>query len=272
MPNPFTPGPIDEDLWALTQYLLKCGDLLDDLNRQPGEASHRLPDTVRTGSALYRTSLHSGKLLAQSALSDAATTVDGQEAIAILRRLTEATANAAARASDAVSALAHGDTALAERLLEQSRAHLNRTPVAVQDVSGALLRHDGRLYARELAARENLGTLPAVKVSEAQRKGLAVFARGEAVLHTSADGTREVVAPLAARMRATTVDALVEKKLIALTPLVQQGRYGVRLTAAGVQALLSAHPAQRRGPAATTPMPVVANSTARRAGARRYRP
>ncbi|WP_318209543.1 hypothetical protein [Streptomyces sp. SJL17-1] len=269
MTQPFTPGPIDEDLWTLTQYLLKCGDLLDALQRQPGEAPQRLPDTVRTGSALYRTSLHTGKLLSQAALSDAATTVDGQEAIAVLRRLTDAIASAAARASDAVSALAHGDTASADRLLEQSRAHLYRTPVAVQDVAAALLRHDGYLYAQQRAARENLGTHSAIAVSEAQRKGLASFARGEGVLHASADGAREVVAPLATPMRATTIDALVDKKLIALTPLVQQGRYGVRLTSVGVQALLSAHPAQRRSPATTAPTPVAPRSTTRRAGARR---
>ncbi|WP_282695215.1 hypothetical protein [Streptomyces sp. CC208A] len=262
MSHPFTPGPIDEDLWALTQYLLKCGDLLDDLQRQPGEPPQRLADTIRTGSALYRTSLHTGKLLAQAALSDAATTVDGQEAIAVLRRLTEATSNAAARASDALSALAHGDTAAAGRLLEQSRAHLYRTPVAVQDVSTALLRHDGFLYAQELAERERLGAgSPAVKVSEAQRKGLALLARGEAVLHTSDGGTREVVAPPAAHIRATTIDALVDKQLIALTSLVQQGRYGVRLTTAGVQALVSAPPARNHGLVLTAPAPVGTKGT-----------
>ncbi|MFG3038094.1 hypothetical protein ACGFYZ_14405 [Streptomyces sp. NPDC048330] len=270
MSHPFTPGPIDEDLWALTQYLLKCGDLLDDLKRQSGDAPQRLPDTVRTGSALYRTSLHTSKLLAQAALSDAATTIDGQEAIAVLRRLNEATANAAARASDAVSALAHGDTASADRLLEQSRAHLYRTPVAVQDVSGALLRHDGYLYAQEQAVRENLGTsAPTVKVSEAQRRGLAAFARGVAVIHESAAGTREVVAPLSSHMRGATIDALMDKGLISLTKLVQQDRYCVRLTSDGVRALLSARPAQRRGPACTAPAPSKAKSLARPASARR---
>ncbi|MFD3997393.1 hypothetical protein [Streptomyces sp. NPDC058583] len=271
MTHPFAPGPIDEDLWVLTQNLLKCSDILDDLKRQPGEAPKRLPDTVRTGSALYRTSLHTHKLLAQAALSDAATTVDGQEAIAVLRHLTEATANAAARASDAVSALAHGDIALADRLLEQSHAHLYRTPVAVQDVSAALLRHDGYLYAQERAAREDLGTSgdPAVKVSEAQRKGLASLARGDAVVRGSTAGTREVATPLAAHMRATTIDALADKKLITLTPLAQQDRYGVRLTSDGVQALLSARPAQRRRPAAATPAPTTAKSAVRTAGAAR---
>ncbi|MFE5298105.1 hypothetical protein [Streptomyces sp. NPDC056632] len=271
MTHPFTPGPIDEDLWALTQYLLKCGDMLDGLKRQAaGEAPQRLPDTVRTGSALYRTSLHTGKLLAQAALSDAATTVDGQEAIAALRRLTEAITSAAARASDALSALSHGDTASADRLLEQSRAHLYRTPVAVQDVSGALLRHDGYLYAQEQAARENLGTsAPTVKVSEAQRRGLATFARGEAVVHESAAGIREVIAPLHAHMRATTIDALVDKGLISLTQLVQPDRYGVRLTSDGVQALLSARPPQRRSPAFAAPAPSKVHNTARPAGARR---
>ncbi|MET9955441.1 hypothetical protein ABZ135_28395 [Streptomyces sp. NPDC006339] len=270
MTQPFTPGPIDEDLWALTQYLLKCGDLLDDLTRRPGEAPQRLADTIRTGSALYRTSLHTGKLLAQAALSDAATTVDGQEAITVLRRLTEATSNAAARASDAVSALAHGDTASADQLLKQSRAHLYRTPVAVQDVSGALLRHDGYRYAQEQAARENLGTSsPTVKVSEAQRRGLATFARGEAVVHESTTGTREVIAPLHAHMRATTIDALMDKGLISLTQLIQQDRYGVRLTTAGTQALLSARPTQNRGIARTAPAPVKAKGTTPPARTRR---
>ncbi|WP_328486056.1 hypothetical protein [Streptomyces zaomyceticus] len=270
MTHPFTPGPIDEDLWALSQYLLKCGDMLDDLKRQPGEAPKRLPDTVRAGSALYRTSLHTNKLLAQAALSDAATTVDGQEAIAILRHLTEAIANAAARASDAVSALANGNPALADRLLEQSRAHLYRTPVAVQDISAALLRHDGYLYAQERAARENLGSSdPAVKVSEAQRKSLASLARGDAVVRGSTAGAREIATPTAAHMRATTIDALVDKKLIALTPLAQQDRYGVRLTSNGVQALLSARQAQRRRPASASPAPTTAKSAVLSAGARR---
>ncbi|KUJ68685.1 hypothetical protein ACZ90_17565 [Streptomyces albus subsp. albus] len=262
MTHPFTPGPIDEDLWALTQYLLKCGDLLDDLTRQPGKAPQRLADTIRTGSALYRTSLHTSKLLAQTALSDASTTIDGQEAIAVLRRLTEATSNAAARASDAVSALAHGDTASANELLEHSRAHLYRTPVTVQNVSSALLRHDGYLYAQKQGARKNSGTsAPTVKVSEAQRRGLAAFARGEAVVHESAAGTREVIAPLSSHIRGTTIDALIDKGLISLTPLVQQDRYGVQLTTAGVQALVSARPVQNCGLVRTTPTPVRAKGT-----------
>lgn len=271
MTHPFTPGPIDEDLWALTQYLLKCGDLLDDLQRKPGEAPERLSAAVRTGSALYRTSLHTGKLLAQAALSDAVTTVDGQEAIAVLRRLTEATANAAARASDAVSALAHGDTDSADQLLERSRTHLNRTPMAVQDVSAALLRHDGYLYAQERATRENLTTnSSAVKISEAQRKGLASLARGDAVVRESVGGTREVATPLAAHMRTTTIDALVDKKLINLAPLAQQpDRYGVRLTAAGVQALISARLERHRGPVLTTPVPARAKGAALPARTRR---
>ncbi|GAA3389107.1 hypothetical protein [Streptomyces roseoviridis] len=270
MTHPFTPGPIDEDLWAVTQYLLKCGDLLDELMRQRDEPPERLSATVRTGSALYRTSLHTGKLLAQAALSDAATTVDSQEAISVLRHLTEATANAAARASDAVSALAHAETALANRLLEQSRTHLYRTPVAVQDVSAALLRHDGYLYAQERATREKLSTnSPTVKVSEAQRKGLASLARGDGVVRETATGTREVASPPAAYMRAATIDALVDKKLITLTPLLQQDRYGVRLTSDGIQALVSAGPAQHRRPAAVTSVPTTVTSTARPVGARR---
>lgn len=270
MTHPFTPGPIDEDLWALTQYLLKCSDLLDDLKRQLDETPDRLPHTIRTGSALYRTSLHVNKLLAQAALSDAATTVDGQEAIAILHRLTEVTARAAARASDAVSALAHGETALADQLLEQSRAHLHRAPVAVQNVSTALLRHDGYLCAQERATWEKLGTSdPGIKVSEAQRKGLASLARGDAVVRGSAAGSREVATPLAAHVRAMTIDALVDKELITLIPLAQQDRYSVRLTSDGVRALLSARPTQPHSPATPAPAPNKATSTTRPARARR---
>ncbi|MFD8550138.1 hypothetical protein ACFV08_00710 [Streptomyces fradiae] len=266
MTHPFTPGPIDEDLWALTQHLLKCGGLLDDLKQQPGEAPQRLANTVRTGSALYRTSLHTSKLLAQASLSDAATTADGQEGIAALRRLAEAISNAAARAADAVSALARDDTDSADELLEQSHAYLIRTPVAVHDVSSALLRHDGYLYALQRAERENLSPdAPAIRVSEAQRKGLASLARGDGIVRETASGTREVITPLSAYMRAATIDALLDRQLITLTPLNQQDRYGVRLTPSGVRTLLSARPV----PLPTTPVPAKAPGAPGPAAARR---
>ncbi|MGW6393091.1 hypothetical protein ACWFR1_21860 [Streptomyces sp. NPDC055103] len=262
--------PSEEDLHFLTRSLLVCFNKLDDLKSQRGTAAERLPDTVRIGGALHQTSLYVGKLLAQTALSDAGTTVDGREAVVVLRRLTTHTANSAIWAADCVSSLVHDDTISADRQLEWTRAHLAKTPVMVQDVSAALLRHDGYLYAQERATRENLDTSgPAVKVSQAQRKGLASLARGDAVVRGSTAGTREVATPLAAHMRATTIDALADKKLITLTPLAQQDRYGVRLTSDGVQALLSARPAQHSHPASVTPAPTTAKSAVRSAGAAR---
>ncbi|MFF2567269.1 hypothetical protein [Streptomyces sp. NPDC058084] len=269
MTHPFTPGPNEEDLHSLTRFLLACFDKLDALKHQGGPAPERLPDTARTGGTVHQTSWHAGKLLAQAALSDAATTADGREAIAVLRHLTEATTSAAARAADSISALAHGDTDSSERLLAQARAHLAKTPVAVQDVTAALLRHDGVLHAQEQAARLGLGA-DTVKVSEAQRKALASLARGDGVIRRSSTGIREVTSPLAAHhLRATTIDALVDRQLVALTPLPQDDRYGIRLTPAGIQALLSARPVPRRSAVVTSPVPATPRSTARPASSRR---
>ncbi|WP_282698147.1 hypothetical protein [Streptomyces sp. CC208A] len=219
-------------------------DRLDEPRRQRGSATERLADTVRAAGWIHQTSFLAGRRLAQTALSDAPTTMDGLHAVALLRRLAEATTHASGHVANTISALAHGDIAASEDLLVQAKAALARTPVAVQDVGAALLRHDGVLYAQERAARDQTMTgSTAVKVSEAQRKGLAVFARGDAVVRTSHSGIREVATPLGAHLRATTIDALVDKKLVDLTPL--QGtteRYGARLTASGVRTLLEARP------------------------------
>ncbi len=125
MAHPYPLGPSDEELWALTRYLLDSGDQLDDLKRR-GTAPERLQDAVHTGGALHQTSLHAARLLAKAALSNATTTVDGLDAVSLLRRLAEATTSAALRAADSIAALAHGDTTTADRLLEQARIHLYR--------------------------------------------------------------------------------------------------------------------------------------------------
>ncbi|MFD6245342.1 hypothetical protein [Streptomyces roseolus] len=245
-------------------------DRLDTLRRQRGSANDRLADTVRTTGWIHQTSLLAGRLLAQTALSNAPTTTDGLHAVALLRRLAEATTQAAGHAADTISALAHGDTSASEHLLGQAKDALARTPVAVQDVGAALLRHDGFLYAQERAARDQTVTgSAAVKVSEAQRKGLAVFARGDAVVRTSYSGVREVAMPLGVHLRATTIDALVDKKLVDLTVL--QGpteRYSARLTSSGVRTLLEARPVPSLPTA--VPAPITARAGAPRpAGARR---
>ncbi|MEU8617349.1 hypothetical protein [Streptomyces sp. NPDC048623] len=245
-------------------------DSLDALRRQRGPAADRLADTVRTAGLMHQTSLLAGRLLAQTALSDAPTTSDGLHAVALLRRLAEATTSAAGHAANTISALAHGDAEASEQLLGQTGDALARTPVAVQDVGAALLRHDGFLYAQHRAARDQTVTgSAAVKVSEAQRKGLAAFARGDAVVRDAYSGGREVATPLGTQLRAATIDALVGKKLVGLTPLPgQPGRYGARLTSSGVRTLLEARPV----PALPTavPQPTTARpGTPRPTGARR---
>lgn len=265
--------PSPEHLDSLTRLLLVSMDRLDVLRRQRGSTADRLTDTVRATGWVHQTSLLAGRLLAQTALSDAPTTADGLHAVALLRRLLEATTNAAGHAANTISALAHGDTAASEELLGQAKDALARTPAAVQDVGAALLRHDGVLYAKERAARDQtVAGSTAIKVSEAQRKGLALFARGDAVVRvvpTLYSGVREVDTPLGTHLRATTIDALVDKKLVDLAPL--QGpteRYGVRLTASGVRTLLEA----RSVPSLPTAVPSPAMTRAgnpRPGGARR---
>lgn len=233
----------------------------------------RLQETVRAASALRQTSLVAGQLLTKAALSDAATTFDGREAIALLRHLTEAVSLAAVRAADTVSALAHNDTASAGILLEQAAAHLAGTPSAVQLVSSALLRHEGYFHAHDRAARENLGTgQGAVKISEAQRKALASLARGDGVLHEASSGLREVVAPLAAyvSVRASTIDALASRDLLTLTPLpTQPDHFGLRVTSDGVRSLLAAAPRPPRSPSLTAPLAAPAPKAAPLVGPRR---
>ncbi|MEU3747301.1 MULTISPECIES: hypothetical protein [Streptomyces] len=257
MAHSYPLGPSDEELWALTRYLLASGGQLDDLKRR-GTAPERLQDAVRTGGALHQTSLHAAGLLAKAALSDATTTVDGLVAVSLLRRLAEATASAALRAADSIAALAHGDTTTADHLLEQARVHLHRTPVTCQEVGSALLRHDGYLYAQARAARENLGpSAGTVKVSEAQRKGLASLARGDGVFREARHSVRELESPLNASVRTATIDALAAKELLTLTPLTgKQCRSAIRLTSAGIQALLAASPPKPGGrPAIATSVP-----------------
>ncbi|MFG3348648.1 hypothetical protein ACGF1Z_26760 [Streptomyces sp. NPDC048018] len=245
-------------------------DRLETLRRRRDPAADRLAGTVRTAALVHQTSLLAGRLLAQTALSDAPTTPDGLHAVALLRRLAEATTAAAGHAANTISALAHGDAEASDHLMGQTKDALARTPVAVQDVGAALLRHDGLLYARDRAAcNQSVVRSTAVKVSEAQRKGLAAFARGDAVVRDAHSGGREVVTPLGAQLRAATIDALVDKKLVGLTPLPgQPGQYGARLTSSGIRTLLEARPV----PALPTAVP---NPTAVRprtpgpAGARR---
>lgn len=217
-----------------------------------------MQETVRAGGALRQTALVAGQLLAKAALSDATTTVDGREAIALLRHLAEETSLASVRTADTISALAHGDTASANLFLEQAATHLTGTPSAVHRVGNALLRHEGYLHAQDRAARQDLGPgEDAVKISEAQRKALASLARGDGVLRETGSGLREVVAPLAAyvSVRVATIDALASRDLLTLTPLPKQpGHYGLRVTSAGVHALLAASLRPRRSP----PRPPVA--------------
>ncbi|MEU7117958.1 MULTISPECIES: hypothetical protein [Streptomyces] len=264
MAHPYPLGPSDEELWALTRYLLASGDQLDDLKRR-GTAPKRLQDAVRTGGALHQTSLHAAGLLAKAALSNATTTVDGLDAVSLLRRLAEATATAALRAADSIAALAHGDTTTADRLLEQARVHLHRAPVTCQEVGSALLRHDGYLYAQARAARENLAPGGgAVKVSEAQRKALASLARGDGVFRDARRSVRELESPLNASVRTATIDALAARKLLTLTPLTgQEGRSAIRLTSEGIQALLAAPPPKPGSPAIATSVPIRPRTAAR---------
>lgn len=258
---PLHPSP--EELWSLTRYLLASGARLDDLKRR-GAAPEQLQDTVRAGGALHQTSLHAAGLLAKAALSDATTTVDGLDAVSLLRRLAEATASAALRTADAIAALAHGDTTTADRLLEQARFHLHRAPVTCQEVGSALLRHDGYLYAQARAARENLVAGGSVKISEAQRKGLASLARGDGVFRGPRRGIRELESPLSASVRTATIDALVDKELIALTPLRgQDGRTAIRLTSAGIQALLAASSPKPGRPVISMSVPTKSSVPAR---------
>ncbi|MFF4871473.1 hypothetical protein [Streptomyces sp. NPDC000961] len=262
--------PSGEELWALTRYLLTSGDRLDKLKLR-GAAPERLRDAVSAGGALHQTSLHAAGLLAKAALSNATTTVDGLAAVSLLRRLAEATTSAALRAADSIAALAHGDTTTADRLLEQARDHLHRAPVTCQEVGSALLRHDGYLYAQARAARENLGTGGSVvKVSEAQRKGLASLARGDGVLREARRSVRELESPLSASVRPATIDALAAKELLTLTPLTgQQGRSAVQLTSAGIQALLAASPPRPGGRPAIATSVLNTPRPAARTGARR---
>ncbi|MCZ0978732.1 hypothetical protein O1L60_04280 [Streptomyces diastatochromogenes] len=270
MDSPHSSVPSPDDLNSLTRHLLVSMDSLDALRLQRGPAADRLTDTVRTAGLIHQTSLLAGRLLAQTALSNAPTTSDGLHAVALLRRLAEATTSAAGHAANTISALAHDDAEASKQLLRQARNALARTPVAVQDVGAALLRHDGFLYAQHRAARDQ--TVPgsmAIKVSEAQRKGLASFARGDAVVRDAYSGRREVVTPLGTQLRAATIDALVDKKLVGLAPLPgQPGRYGARLTSSGVRTLLEAHPVP--APPTTAPSPTTARpGIPRPAGTRR---
>lgn len=211
-----------------------------------------MQETVRFGGALRQTSLVAGQLLAKVALSHATTTVDGREAIALLRHLAEVTSLAAVRTADTISALAHGDTASANLFLEQAATHLTGTPSAAQRVGNALLRHEGYPHAQDRATRQELGPgEDAVKISEAQRKALASLARGDGVLRETGTGLREVVAPRTAyvSVRTATIDALASRDLLTLTPLPKQpGHYGLRVTPAGVHALLAAGLRPRRSP------------------------
>ena len=203
-------------------------------------------------STRRQTSLTAGQLLAKAALSHATTTVDGREAIALLRHIAEATSLAAVRTADTISALAHGDTASANLFLKRAATHLAGTPSTVHSVGNALLRHEGYLHAQNRAARQHLGPgEDAVKISEAQRKALASLARGDGVLRETGTALREVVAPLAAyaSVRAATIDALASRDLLTLVPLPKQpGHYGLRVTSAGVHALLAAGLRPRRSP------------------------
>ncbi|WP_328764333.1 hypothetical protein [Streptomyces sp. NBC_00272] len=261
MPQPFALGPSNEELLLLTNLLLDAAYGFDDLKKQRSAGQGQLEKMVRISGTLHRTSLLCGKLLSKAALSDAPTTLDGREAVALLRQLTEATTTAAARAADTISALAHDDTASAGGLLEQTRAPLSRAPSAVEPIRAALLRHDGLLYAQIRAAREGLSPGPkTVTISDAQRKGLASLARGDGVFRERY-GIREVVSPLSAHVLPATVDALASKRLITVTPLPEhQDRFGLRLTTTGVQALLAASTRRVRSVTATTPAPARTNS------------
>ncbi|MCM1969450.1 hypothetical protein [Streptomyces sp. G1] len=211
-----------------------------------------MTETVRAAGVLQQTSLVAGQLLAKTALSHARTTVDGRQAIALLRKLAKATSLAALLTAETISALAHDDTAAANLLLEQAATHLSGTPSAVHRVGSALLRHEGYLHAQDRAARQDLGPAKdAVKVSEPQRQALASLARGDGVLRETGTGLREVVAPLAAyvSVRIATIDALASRDLLTLTPLPEQpGHYRLHVTPAGVHALLAANPQPLRSP------------------------
>ncbi|MCX4718289.1 hypothetical protein [Streptomyces virginiae] len=208
-----------------------------------------LQETAQVADALRQTSQVTGKLLATASLSDAATTLDGREAIALLRHLTEATSLAAIRTADTISDLAHGDTAPASASLDRAAAHLAGTPTAVHRVGDALQRHEGHLHAQDHAARNNLGAAePTAKVSEAQRRALASLARGDAVLR-DVYGRREVIAPPASYLsvRASSIDALATRGLVTLTTLPEQpGHHALHVTTAGLRALLAAASGPRR--------------------------
>ncbi|MFF0551125.1 hypothetical protein ACFYUL_19415 [Streptomyces sp. NPDC004311] len=205
-------------------------------------------------------------------MSDAATTLDGREAITLLRHLAEATSLAAVRTADTISDLAHGDTAPASASLDRAAAHLAGTPTAVHRVGEALQRHEGHLHAQDHAARENLGAAePTAKVSEAQRRALASLARGDAVLRY-AYGRREVIAPPASYLsvRASTIDALAPRGLVTLTALPEQpGHHGLHVTRAGLRALLAAGSGPRRRPPLPAHGPAPVPKAAAPAGARR---
>ncbi|MEU3402981.1 hypothetical protein ABZ766_03365 [Streptomyces sp. NPDC006670] len=236
-----------------------------------------MQEAVRFAGTLRQTSLVAGQLLAKVALSPATTTVDGLEAISLLRHLAEATSLAAVRTADTISALAHGDSASANLFLEQAATHLTGTPSAVQRVGSALQRHEGYLHAQDRATRQELGLgKDAVKISEAQRKALASLAQGDGVLRETDTGLREVVAPLAAyvSVRTATIDALASRDLLTLTPLPKQpGHHRLRVTAAGVHALLAAGLQPRlktpRPPLVTRPPAPAASAPARSAALRR---
>ncbi|MEW1699026.1 hypothetical protein ACIQCR_31195 [Streptomyces sp. NPDC093249] len=269
MTSPPASAPNNDDLGSLTRRLLTGMTELGSLQRLRGSAADRLPGAVRAAGIVHQTSLLAGGLLAQAALSNASTTADGRQAVALLRHLTEMTTKAAALTAGTIAALSVGDTEASLRLLEQTRTTLARTPVTIQDAAGALLRHDGYLHAQDRAVQDRaVSASTAVKVTETQRKGLASLAQSDAVVRQSGLGRREVLTPLGARMRTSTIDALVDKDLVDLTPLPgQTDRYGVRLTSAGVRTLLAARPATTL--ATAVPVPASPPSQPSRAGALR---
>ncbi|MEU8543219.1 hypothetical protein AB0C52_25080 [Streptomyces sp. NPDC048717] len=252
---------------ALGDRLLHASQAIADLrlvlSSVDGDAQERLTQLTRECLTL---SGQASTLATRTAMSSAACTVDGREAIGLLTRMTAAASAGAIHVTAAMSALDQGDRAGAEIHVRTALGDLQpigRTSWAAAD---ALTRHEGVLNAQlEAEIYPFAPEAQPEQVTEPQRQALAHIAQGTVILHSAEHGRPRELREAGA-VRLTTVDALQKRKLITLTAHPDDPeRSSVALTSAGRHVLLAANSA-RPGAATTTPAP--AGQRAERAGGR----
>ncbi|BAU87995.1 rho GTPase-activating protein 23 [Streptomyces laurentii] len=175
---------------ALGDRLLHVSQAITDLRLIPSttdaDAQERLTQLTRECLTL---SVRASTLATRTAMSSAACTVDGREAIGLLTRMTAAASAGAIHVTAVLSALAQGDQTGAAALVDSALSGLQPIGRMSWAAAAALTRHEGVLNAQlDTEVYPFDPEAEPEQVTEPQRQALAHIARGIVVLHTAEHG------------------------------------------------------------------------------------